>query len=1454
MSLGEFAATKMFGFPAEEIIKLVTGETPAYTPTQKKILDFAGWAGILAPSAALPPAIVGWRAAATLPTAERIAARTALAPLVGAEKVTGLALKYGLEVPIRTTVKGATRVGENALNVALDTGLDKWIAAQGRKGEAANVLFRKFLTPENKIKVTEFATNHYVKRVAQNRGEAWAARQAAKDTLKDIEPLLLKAGEEVAVKPSVPEVPAEVPTPTAVIPKAPVIERPAVKPVPEVMPEAGLQKAAFGVETKEVRPIGKGKVVQEKMDDLLKLEQQKLAAVEAEVAKANAITPEQRREFEGELAGLKEKFGMTADEIGDRIMAIRQAKTRIKSLEADLATKEVIAEPAAPKEIKPSPTLSQELDAMYAQVGNEVKAFKISLKGMRGEEAKIGRATLGMMEKQLEHIQAQVKTIADLEKIKPAVKRLRKQIHAVAAFKGFPKSQLAKIYKDTTGKSGLTSMNQPELEAVLAKVRVARPVKIKSKTVIKPATENDIQSLKDNMIALGQLDEGTYQSVKGTLGLTTDRYENVYKFITEKEGKALIRKMNDEAEIGLIADRIAEEKALAANPALKAADDELTGYIAKSKENYYHQGTLRQRIKSMFLAKGLSSKQANIKADVSIWEDQRFIMDKLEVRTGKPFYNVWKRAYRQHRINQTMDARDYRRIAGSTPEFQKILNSKKSLDRVNDYIAAKNKWLDVKSPKDITSEEIKLANVLEEMLFEAQPSYRFNRFKYFYQLHEGNAKKIVSEEGIPDAPIEDVKEAIKIYESQGASALRRYLDTKTWGVVGSGFEPHYVVNPRLAMKRLRTAFATGRFKARSGVEFYPADMDVVARVGRYLQQMRGYSMRPYIRKMEELYQESIPQLANPEKIRRGLSLSANEMMGYIERGGFMYDAIIRVASQAYITIFGTLPILPFRNLFQNAAWYTDKSYLVKGLKTKLTENDVIVYETYVSQMAAVAREQMLAGERGLPPFGRLNRLITRLNMYGASDSKINRVISFKAGLTQAEDGLTAFKKTGDAKEFIAKSGAAEFTLTQQRDIIRQLGRETIKDYHPDIPTASGEQVAKWEVGLELTNNVHFIYDRAGRAWAEMGAFGRVFGSLLVFARSLTQRYLKQVNSLVGLDYPRVKRTRALKVLLSMIIGGATSGYIYQKITGRKRNPYNPLSVLIWEPGGIPIGVTQDLAAVWGDVLMAVQGDEDAKRRLPVKMTRVGDAMVPFYQLIINNIEASINKKDIDRLAAREVISVLEQEMQKQGLLDKAYKPNKEFYEADRRWWERLQHAIAGSEPVADPIKKAITDLAESEKQLGQRILAEDSDDSYIYEIGDLAADIRKLTRNVKAEDITEANGFSSLTLFYKEAEGMWEGYYYNLPSSQRMQFRESPEGAYIEAYLFFWGKLSVLRNPNSEEIVRRWIDKYNIPKKAVPNLVDLEQKRAEEEKLKGAERERLEFLGQQGGKWTPPPK
>lgn len=901
----------------------------------------------------------------------------------------------------------------------------------------------------------------------------------------------------------------------------------------------------------------------------------------------------------------------------------------------------------APKVIVPAkaPVIEQ-VRELYSEIDTQIKAAQMTVKGLRGDEAKIARETLRGLERELAYTNRTLEGFTKRPELPDATK-LRQTIMAWARYKGIPKTQLTKITSSISGRRHLSVVPQEQLVKILDKVREFRPVRIGGKTVVTPKTETKLHSLKDTLVKEGLLSEEAYQNLKSRLNLLTDRYVRHDLFITERDAKALIRAMNDEAEVGYAAIQAGDAKVLEAHPDIARRIKDIEARIEKQGQVYF-QGK---------------------PATASIFKDMRFYTEDLEIRTGKPFKHIWDLANNRHLENRIFFVDLLKELRTATPAFTKIVNDKDALQRISDYIAAKNNWLKVKSPADIRPEEITLANKIEQLLMDRIPDYRYQRFLHFYHQSEGNVDIIIKE--IPDAPRKSVQIAINIYESKGPIALKSYLDKQTWGVIESGFEPHYVVNPKLAMKRMRrVAFPTGRFQARTTVEFDRMDKDIISRTKTYLRQIIGMNLKPYVRQIERIYADAIPQLKNPRQVNKALSSSLNEMMGYIEEGGLMYRFLVRFASQAYTAIFGTYPHLPFRNLFQNLAFHPDRSCLVDPRNRPLAPQDHLYYETYITQMEAIPRDLMLAYEGGLPGLGRINRFSRRLNLYGKSDSKANRPWCNWGSFNKAHRALTQYLKDDNLDKFINNSGMNDLTLMQQRDILLLLKREVVSYKAPQLRAVDGGRAAIREIAREITNNVHFLYDRSQRAPIEMAGMGRIFGSLLVFPRSFGQRMLLQLLRLKpGSGATGAMRRRAMKIIIGNILAGIAVGEIYQRITGKKRNPYNPLNVLGWTPGGLAVGVAVDLGKAIGDMLMALGGDKDALSRLPGEIARLGDAMIPFYYAIMNALEALTDKEYIDRLALRKI----------RELFDKSYTVNESFYDKERDIWAAIIHAMFGGE-------------------------------------------------------------------------------------------------------------------------------------------------------------------------------
>jgi hypothetical protein len=122
-------------------------------------------------------------------------ASAALAPIEAGET----ALRYGIELPIR----GVTAGGKRIFQLALDRGLDRWIATQARVHPSYRPVWQNWIF-NNREWLAERATNNWLRRSKVMRGasEVELAQTAASDVIREAEPLLLKAAREVPQQPT----------------------------------------------------------------------------------------------------------------------------------------------------------------------------------------------------------------------------------------------------------------------------------------------------------------------------------------------------------------------------------------------------------------------------------------------------------------------------------------------------------------------------------------------------------------------------------------------------------------------------------------------------------------------------------------------------------------------------------------------------------------------------------------------------------------------------------------------------------------------------------------------------------------------------------------------------------------------------------------------------------------------------------------------------------------------------------------------------------------------------------------------------------------------------------------------------------------------------------------------------------------------------------------------------
>lgn len=1030
-----------------------------------------------------------------------------------------------------------------------------------------------------------------------------------------------------------------------------------------------------------------------------------------------------------------------------------------------------------------------------------------------------------------EAVMESVATEEEVTEGEPNLKKTRQTIKAWQKMKGISDTQFKAIVRNALKArqaKGLTRMTEEELNTVLDAVKASRPKTIKGKKVITPKTERKIASLKKNLIREKKLTEQSFNRIVEDLNLTATGYISFLKFITESEGKSLIRAMNDEAM--WMEHVIAIEEALAANPEIKEVYDKLTPSVELEGEPVkIGRG---QELRSM-----------------------RYYMQKLEQVTRAPLYQLWQMINMTHLAKRQYEKHLIDRLEKATgkAEYRKIVSNEESMKRVEDYIAAKHKASGIKSPTDITETEVAFAEEMEKQLFQFRNDVRYARFLNAYIEHDGNIALMLEE--IPSANKQALGRAMDIYEGKGATALREFLDTQEWGVIRSGYAPLSVVKPKLYLyKTKQTVFGKGHIRTRTGIEYTQNDRNIMQRYYTYMRQLYGLIyIQPQVRTFTRIFEQNTGNIENVGHVGAIVSRDINIMKGYREEGGFFHWGAQRLYSQFAAATFWQL-YMPVRNLFQNPALNPDTILTLNPKNKKLTNERRMWFEIFVAQDKGLVQDYLMRGVKPLPGLDRITRFANRTSLFPLSD-KINRLWSFWLRINRADRALAGYAKDGNVQKLMKNSGANGLTPIQQRGALELLARDEVDYGIEGMKPVTGKEAFSLYVAQQHTNDVQFLYDRAQRAPAEQGPTGEIIGNILVFSRSWAERVVLQAGKLNPKANVSIsERIDATRNITYMMAFGLMAGILFGKITGKdKYNPYNPLNILTWSPGGLMLGAAQDIAAIIKDITQAAMGDNVALGRLPRDFSGIDKLGLPFYKFAFQIIESGMGRENLDVELLRQL----------RDWIDEGYEVNGGDYEIDRNLSEILQHALFGATTPAETLAEK---LAEAEAKLGKPVDDEDliwsTEDPEIYDLSHFSSDIRNLIGDTPLEDILNGDYSPLVKAWVKMEQARLE--YEKLPnkaiykitniytdtSLTRRQFElleeytgkpEDEKEAFLElhpelkenpaeewllksnpennANLFLWGTTSKLLTEKAYNNVRSMMKELDIPDSLVKDLM-----------------------------------
>ncbi len=799
-----------------------------------------------------------------------------------------------------------------------------------------------------------------------------------------------------------------------------------------------------------------------------------------------------------------------------------------------------------------------------------------------------------------------------------ARKNVIKQIKTIQTKKGLSDTQYKEIKRkitETGQAKSASNMSVDELEKLLKKMQAARPRRIDGKKVITKKTENAVQSLKKSLTdKLAMTEEAFTELVQNEVGKRQPKYIDNSHFITETEGKAIIRRMHDVGEVLRVT--YAKDKAVAESPEIGEAVKKIEDRISKKP-----------------------------KRDPWRVESMRYYAQQMQRVTGAPVYSMYQALIDAH--NEIQKTRHARMTKFETIEgFKEIAGDDQALQRVSDYIASQSTLKDKpQAPANITESEKAVAKEIQKIFREYELKARVSKFFNWYYYGEGIAEY--------EQFKREIHKAEDIYDSQGKEALIEYLKTQTWGIVKSGYEPLENVIAKVYTYKMRPqTVGKGHVRVRTDIEYHKQERNILQRLNSYMRQMDLlYNMSPQINAFVRLVDDNSGKFQEPRKVTQSIETFLRNLKQYNIEGSWFGDILARVYAQVSQIVILSQPVLAFRNLFQNAAFEYDKSILFDLRNEALSEQDNAFRETHVQQLRGMMEEFFLINEKPLPiPFvPTLTKWLRHIKIYAWSDVS-NRDWSFWAKMNQVRRAQQATS----ISDMMQRAKFEDMTLEEQVEALRILAA--------DGKDAMARYIAKVHV-----EDIHFQYERSQRSPAEMDTLGRVLGNLMLFPRSYIELMMHAGNTLIDKTATPDAKYRAGKRIVAVMAGGYLTGTVYMMISGRKRNPYDPFQIFQVSPGGLVLGATQDLFEVGKLTIRALSGDKTAVYALTTAIPEMADDFIPFYDWTMRGLEASLDKKNIDREALREILAAI----------DKEYTVRKDAYTMKRNFVKKIQYVLSG---------------------------------------------------------------------------------------------------------------------------------------------------------------------------------
>jgi len=798
----------------------------------------------------------------------------------------------------------------------------------------------------------------------------------------------------------------------------------------------------------------------------------------------------------------------------------------------------------------------------------------------------------------------------------------------------------------------------------------------------------------------------------------------------------------------------------------------------------------------------------------------------LEEETGLPFYQLYPRVRMDFGTSQRQAEKELEVL--KKIEIGDVRTNKESLAKVTQAINSLNPRLNIDRP-ELTDNEGILATIVANVFQSYEPYIRHLRVTNT----DSNIESMKAE--FPDA-VEAGKEnelqaAILLKEGGDLDGLWSFLKNVSWGTI-QGYTPWMKAKASVFPRAIRLGTTRGesRLMRRESIDFDESlGENILLDLVRYVKQVEAqWRLRPDLEMYEELWKLASRKFVNNRRIENKLQLWAKELQGMPPEGAdtIFQDIVNRTWRTAMSAVF-LKPRMSYRNIFQALAFHPDRTELFRLLAQRpdpaFMQQLKIYYDNNVHQLGGIRQDFLLTGGNAIPGLNWLVRIADSLSLYAQSDN-IPRMASFFASANKAwratQDYMSSEKTAKDVDRWITKSGAIHLTHTEQNYALSLLAQAEGSSNlgTPGLEDASGIFRVSSYMGNEIADRVHFLYQRAFRAPAEMGTAGRVLYNLIVFPRGYAQRVLLDWTKVKGAFHGEATWTEAadgFKDFLLMVAMGALISQFISLTAGWKRRAYSPMSILQYQLGGLAVGIAQDLGELVAAIFtyLDTSADDDDKARalgtIPILLDRAADTLVPFYSNIIAAIAVMMGKEDMGiDTAFRELRAILD---------DKYEAP--EIEEIERTLWEKIRKAVLLGE-VEDPTnyEEMFKAVQEQRDELGNF-----DAQGRRYTTQDFGNFIQSQMKIAPDDIWTDRYGWNPLVVFYAECCDAWQPLLEmpSQPASLKQDWRKSHVEE--EAMLIFWGKYStsVFTKQSKEgrdilKLLDTWSSYYGIEDRMMP--------------------------------------